>query len=107
VPFTKGFVSESELLDHFDRHNKLIGAHDEQHYLQLADTFLGGPKGPTTLECPERARDGCLTRFDYVTNEFGVLTPDSYILSYYIPEPKRHKQRTNTKYFQADCRSKE
>lgn len=104
MPFTKGFISPSELADHFDDHGGDFNARDEQHYQELADIFLGGPIRTTTLECPSRARDKCLTRYDLVTQEYGVLTPDSYILTYFIPDPARHGHRTNAAYFNADCR---
>jgi pyocin large subunit-like protein len=106
VAFTKGFYSYDELAEHFEDHKGDFDAKDEAEYLALADAFLGGPMRDTTLECPKRRRDGCLTRYDYHTQEFGVLSPDGYIITYYKPKPNVHRLRTNRIYWNSDCRKK-
>lgn len=105
MPFTLGFNTLDDLEEHFDKHNHDFGAVDELHYQRLADAFLGGPLGPTAHECVRRS-DGCTLRYDHVTQEYGVLASDNYILSYYKPDPRKHKQRTNMGYFRAECNKK-
>jgi pyocin large subunit-like protein len=103
VPFTYGFVSLDELEEHFDDHGGEFGARDFLHYQQLADDFLGNPEPqPGTLECT-RLRDRCKVRFNIRSNEYGVLTPDNFILTYYIATPARHRRSTNLNYFNDDC----
>ena len=41
-PFTRGFNSPAQLLDHFQSHGGDFGAKDAEDYQRMADEFLGG-----------------------------------------------------------------
>ena len=109
MPFTHGFKTQWQLEDHFYDHCgdfSVCGdntSEDMEKYEALADTFLGGPRGPTTRECIRR-RDHARARYNLATEEWGVLSSDGYILTYYKPDPWRHGYPNNLAYFQIDCR---
>jgi len=90
------------LVQHYDRLRQEVGATDAVHYLALADRFLGGPIGPTVRECMRRS-DGATIRWDYVSQEFGILNASGYIVTYYIAMPKWHGFPSNRTYFQYEC----
>jgi filamentous hemagglutinin len=98
-----GFRTRGRLIQHFDDHGSDFGAADEAYYESLADAFLGGPKGDTVLECTRRYLDHARLRYNYVTQEFGVLAADNYILTYYKPDPAEHGAPTNRTYFERQC----
>jgi pyocin large subunit-like protein len=103
LQFTGGFVSAYQLADHFQRHGRDFGLQDEDAYESAADTFLGGPRGQNVHECVipgNGAKAGRMMRYDEVTEEFGVLTPDGHILTYYRPAPITG---TKLQYFQRQC----
>ena len=103
MPFTKGFVSQSELTDHFDRHKDEFGVTTEQEYLALADTFCGGPLNTLLMfECT-RKRDGNILRYNTSTDEFGVRTPDNYIITYFKVTRRMHRFKTNMEYIINQC----
>lgn len=107
---TNGFADAYLLAEHFDTHvtiQREFPVTNEQDYLELADAFLGGPLGPDTLECVRRCRDGSrgdTIRYNRVTHEYGVLSVDNYIRTYFIPNPAVHRCGTNLSYFQRECR---
>jgi hypothetical protein len=106
---TRGFRTQWQLEDHFYDHCadfNVCGNNtqaDMQRYEALADAFLGGPREATTRECIRR-RDNALARYNSATEEYGVLSPDGYILTYYKPDPRLHRCADNLAYFQIDCR---
>jgi hypothetical protein len=102
VPFTSGFRTRLDLEDHFDAHGAEFSAEDEEAYLALADEFLGGAKKQTTLEGVRR-RDQATIRYDYVSQEFGILSRDGYIVTYFKPDPAYHGKSTNREYFMWEC----
>jgi len=79
-----------------------VNAVDEQHYLELADGFLGGPRSDEVEEC--QRRDGATVRWNRISHEFGVLDGDRYILTYFIADPRWHGFRNNRLYFEYECR---
>jgi pyocin large subunit-like protein len=107
VPYTKGFLDEAELQQHYQDHKDEFGAINAQHYLVLADTFLGEPitsvTHPTTHECI-RPRDNAIIRYNSATEEFGVLRQDGYIKTYFKPNPHEHAAGTNYDYYLLNCR---
>jgi hypothetical protein len=78
VPFTHGFKTQWQLEDHFYDHCgdfSVCGdntSEDMEKYEALADTFLGGPRGPTTRECIRR-RDHARARYNLATEEWGCF----------------------------------
>lgn len=96
MPFTRGFESQGKLIDHFDRHGMDFGATSEADYEALADTFLGGPRRPGTQE--GRRRNGDIIRYNIMSREFGIVTADGFILTYW-----RLNTRDNMAYFRRAC----
>ncbi len=88
------------LEEHFNAHNQDFGSSDEFAYEQLADAFLGGALRPTTVECHRTQFDSARVRYDYVSQEFGVIDADGYILTYFKPDPAEHGRATNRAYFE-------
>jgi RHS repeat-associated protein len=98
------FASEDLLREHQGRHGPELGCRTPASYERQAGDFLLGPRGPNVLE---RVRaDGTIVRFDQVTNEFGVISANGTVRSYYIPKPNAagaggHNYPTNLDYFNA------
>jgi len=108
---TKGFDTPADLTEHFETHvtiQKEFAVTTEVEYLKLADKFLGEPLNKaTTYECQRTRRDGSLgdkIRYNRVTQEYGVLSNQGVIRTYYIANPAVHGFRTNFIYFRWDCR---
>lgn len=101
--FTKGF-DPLELADHFKRHGHKLGAKTAAEYELLADQFLGGTKSSTTLE--HIRHQGDLIRYDYKSDEFGILSNSGVIRTYFKPDPSIHGLATNADYFRHECQRK-
>ena len=99
---TSGF-DPAFLGDHFRRHKAEFDAATPEEYEALADTFLGGPLDANTLEC-EKASNADVVRYNYISQEFGVLSPQRLIRTYFKPSPRQHKFKTNLAYYQSECR---
>jgi hypothetical protein len=82
-------------LDHFDRHRLERSWHDPIEYEEAADDFLTRPLTPQILEC--RRRNGALVRFHRVTCEFGILSADHYIVTYFL------RTHDGLEYFRREC----
>jgi len=108
LPTTNGFADKVELLDHFARHAGDFGATSEAEYEMLADRFLGRSLAAGVLECKRSGGD--IIRFDQTTDEYGVLSQERIIRTYFKPIPrvltggrKGHRHATNLAYFHAEC----
>jgi hypothetical protein len=101
--FTRGFASPYLLEDHFDSHRSDFDAASEEEYEDLADEFLGGRRRDSTLEC-KRTRNGDVIRYDTATREFGIVSHDGIIKTYFKPNPAIHGEPTNLEYFHKECR---
>jgi pyocin large subunit-like protein len=101
VPYTRGFRDPGYLADHFLRHGIDVGATNETEYELLADSFLGAPLAPGVQE--GFRRNGDILRYNIITEEFGVLSRDGFIKTYYKPNPSIHGEATNLQYFQKEC----
>lgn len=101
--FTNGFISDSELTDHFDKHWREFGnpSLDEDGYLAMADQFLGEGRCGTIVTV--RCRGGDTIRYDPKTQEFGILSAERYIRTYYLPDPAKHRKGSNYEYFLIRC----
>lgn len=106
VPYTFGFETRNSRLRHYGAHGHEFGATDPLNYERLADTFLGKPitpnTHPTMHECITQDND--LVRFDEATNEFGVLTAEKVIRTYFMPDPTEHGFASNLDYFHNRCK---
>ena len=86
--------------DHFSDHGADFSAVDEFDYERKADAFLSLPAVAPILEII-RPREGDTIRYNSVTDEFGIISHDGYIRTYYIPDPAEHGYPTNLDYFNA------
>jgi hypothetical protein len=109
VPYTFGFADAFELAKHFDKHvirRREFSVSTPQGYELLADEFLGAPLDGDMEECYRTKRDGTRgdkIRYNRVTQEYGVLSNDEVIRSYFIPDPARHGKGTNLNFFNDTC----
>ncbi len=94
------FASQQARNSHFVDHGSDFGAQSPEEYEQQASTFLDGQKSPITLE-KVRPASGDTVRFNPSTDEFGILTKNSTIRTYFRPEPAIHGYPTNLEYFNA------
>ena len=93
------FGNNARRQDHFNRHGGDFGATSATQYEAMADGFLTGRRQSGVLE---RVRpNGDVVRFNPATNEFGVVSGDGTIRTYYKPDPAVHGHATNLDYFNA------
>ena len=98
------FVDQAERDDHFVKHGADFGVGTPEDYEALADAFLAGPRGPSTMEYT-RSR-GDRIRYDTQTDEFGVVSVNGVVRTYFRPVPGvTHRYSTNLEYFNRTCRS--
>jgi filamentous hemagglutinin len=101
---TNGFKSSQQRLQHFGDHGGDFGAADALHYEALADAFVGGKPPRHTLQS-QRPWDDSWIRYNPLTNEFGVLSKDGYIRTYFKPTstgPKGHRLPRDLDYYFAN-----
>ena len=113
MPYTCGFVDVTERNEHFDWHIRRraeFPCSSPDEYERMADEFLGAllshPLDSGMWECYRRKSDG--TRGDYIryndlTGEFGVLSENNVIRTYFIPDPLDHGMPNNLEYFRLQC----
>jgi len=108
LQYTRGFLDHYMLLYKYDRH--IRKGHEfpyanKEEYEENADRFLGGPRNSNTLQRYITAPDGTrkIVRFDQVTGEFGFLSADGFIETYYKADPAIHGFATNLDYFNHVC----
>ncbi|HUN45611.1 MAG TPA: hypothetical protein VMU85_03780 [Stellaceae bacterium] len=94
------FADQGRLNDHFAKHGSDFGATSAGEYERQADSFLTGPRGPDTLE-KIRTSNGDIVRFNPKTDEFGVISREGKIRTYYRADPAEHGYPTNLDYFNA------
>src|SRR5215212_8151404 len=97
-PFTRGFIDALVLQDHYTKHAMLLGITTIQDYGERADSFLGGPRDSTTHECvrPPGRFAGDIVRYNSATGEFGVVSRNRIIRTYYRLDLSRHRRRYPT-----------
>jgi hypothetical protein len=93
------FASERDLAIHFKLHGQDFGATTQSEYEDQAASFLTNLGNTDILQTTRVG--GNIVRFNPVTDEFGVLTPDGHIETYYRPDPALHGYPTNLDYFYA------
>lgn len=77
-----GIQEKKRLVDHHKRHGKEMGFKNEREYNEAGVEFLSKPLGENMEEI---IADGRRLRYDYNTNEFGVVNPDGNMSTYYWP----------------------
>jgi len=93
------FGSQEKLIDHFKRHGSDFGAKSPAEYEQQASAFLTGPLPTGAFE--KTRPNGDLVRYNPATEEFGVLSKDGVIRTYFKPDPAIHGYPTNLDYYNA------
>jgi RHS repeat-associated protein len=98
------FGSGAKLLDHFQRHGGDFGAKDAADYQDKAAAFLTGKPADGVQESTRE--NGDVVRFNPKTQEFGVISSDGTIRTYYKPDPEVHGRTTNQDYFNDQTKKK-
>jgi RHS repeat-associated protein len=93
------FGDNAKLQDHFNRHGGDFGATSARQYDTMADGFLTGPRQSGVLE--KIRPNGDVVRFNPTTDEFGVVSGNGIVRTYYKPDPAVHGHATNLDYFNA------
>src|SRR4029077_20616076 len=83
MEFEYDFASEDQLLDHFARHGWEGGAETPEEYLTAANQFFEGGEG---VETATFEGSGDTAYYNEATKEFGVLTQDNIIKTYFTRE---------------------
>lgn len=99
---TRGFRTAQQRLQHFGDHGTDFGAANENDYESLADAFLGTPQPPRNTLQSRRPRENDLIRYNPLTNEFGILSFDGFIRTYYRPDTAQHLLPRNLDYYFAN-----
>jgi filamentous hemagglutinin len=87
------------LLDHFERHGADFGAISPSEYERMASDILRQSNPEVALE--KIRKNGDIVRYNPSTEEFGILSKDGVIRTYYKPDPSVHGLKTNLEYFNA------
>src|ERR1035437_4840576 len=106
---------DASKIRHFGEHSangEAFGATDADDYERRASKFLCEPVPPRVLACTRKTRSGGVgdrLRYDPQTREFGIVTPNGRIRTYYEPKPNSkvpgvgHRLLTNEDYFRQQC----
>lgn len=79
----RGFRSQAQLNEHYQKHGSEFGHISKQDYLRLAQELRDEPAGGSILEA--RRPDGEFSRFDRRHGYFGAYNPDRTIRTFFIP----------------------
>ena len=102
MALTLGFASGRKRRRHFyDHRNDFPAVTTELEYETLADIFLGSVLGVDSLQCARK--NGDAVRLNMVTNEFGIVTKNGYIRTYFKPSEPFLAGRTPLQYFNDEC----
>ena len=82
VGIERNFASEELLASHFADHGVELGLETAEDYLAAANQFFEGGEGVEVFEFT----NGDVGFYNEATNEFGVLTENGVIKTYYMPE---------------------
>jgi pyocin large subunit-like protein len=102
VPESLTFKFRRLLEKHYDDHGSEVGATDVRDYEKKAVAFMTAQVANPILEKLRRV-DGARIRYNYVTQEFGIVSADNYIQTYFKPDPRFHGMSTNRAYFEWEC----
>ncbi|WP_257543907.1 RHS repeat-associated core domain-containing protein [Sphingopyxis sp. DBS4] len=94
------FASGSLRSSHFAKHSGEFGFKTAAAYEKAASNFLGGKAGRGVLEGTRKSGD--IVRYNPKTNEFGVLSKDGNIRTYFKPDTAQHGLKTNLDYFERE-----
>ncbi|NQZ17998.1 MAG: hypothetical protein HRT44_01890 [Bdellovibrionales bacterium] len=78
---TNGWVSGKSLKQHFRKHGPEFGVRTKEEYLELAAEFFKMGEDPSLFI--KQQGSGRYFKYNFETNEVGVLSPDFKIITYY------------------------
>lgn len=78
-----GIQEKKRLTDHHKRHGKEMGFKNEREYNEAGVEFLSKPLSENMEEI---IANGKRLRYDYSTNELGVVNPDGNMSTYFWPD---------------------
>jgi hypothetical protein len=91
------FADQVKLEDHFARHGRDFGARSATEYQTMANGFLTDPLPVGVLE--KTRSNGDVVRYNPTTEQFGIVTNNGAIRTYYKPDPAVHGKGSNLDYF--------
>lgn len=102
----------ADLATHFAKHRNDFGVATDVEYESLAHQFLLTAGHADILQCTRKQGD--IVRYNKVTAEFGVLSSQGVIRTYFKPKPCTslpasvpklgcHGYTDNFQYFHAEC----
>jgi hypothetical protein len=92
----KGFLNEDLQDVHFGKHGGDFGALTPEEYVNQANTFLSGFPAPNEVQLMRT--NGDIVRLNRSTNEFGIITSEGIVRTYFEPNPAI-TGRSNLQYF--------
>lgn len=94
------FASSALRNSHFTKHSSEFGFKTATAYERQASNFLSGKARRGVLEGTRKSGD--IVRYNPKTNEFGVLSKDGNIRTYFKPDTAQHGLKTNLDYFKRE-----
>jgi pyocin large subunit-like protein len=85
----RGFRSQRQLEEHYQKHGAEFGNIDKAEYLRLAQALRDAPAGGGNILEVKRL-DGQFTRFDRRKGYFGAYNADGTIRTFFIPAQGEH-----------------
>ncbi len=94
------FADDHKLLSHWSKHaGEWTPPLSKEVYNSMANAFLHGSPGPGVLQ---KVRvNGDIVRYNPITNEFGVVSTNGTVRTFFRPDPAKHGYPTNMDYFNA------
>ena len=93
------FLDAARRALHFKKHGHDFGPCDELQYEAKAEAFFALPVGYPVHEFVRQDGSRDRVRFNEATDEFGLISADGMIVTYFRPDPAEHGKRTNLIYF--------
>lgn len=94
------FKDGKKFRDHFNKHKNEFGSGiTKDEYLAGARNLLSSSPNGVNVFAKVRQSDGAYIVFNKSTNEFGIISKDGIIQTYYIPNPAKHGYKTNYDYY--------
>lgn len=100
VPTPSSTFRDPKLLEqHWVKHKKDFNFSTKAEYEEAASKFLNSPRDGSGVFQVIRKDSSDIIRFNPKTNEFGILSNDKFVRTYYKPDPAEHGFATNMEYF--------
>ena len=98
-----GFRRRRDLEDHFRNHedDENGGFLSAEEYGAFAEAFLDIEKSDDLDECARAS--GVIVRYHRITQQFLLISPDGFIITYYLLKPRKESWPNNRAYFRSQC----